>query len=177
MHHKVQFLTQKYLINVNVRSQPLVFNHCMFSTSSFANDSNGRKQFALTFQFHVIKYDIVNCLKHVIEWSNAHFMKINPEKTEILLLCPTYCFSFVNGVIFENQTIRFSTEVKNVGVWLDKNLRMDKHVNHITSHCYKNFKDIGRIKKCLQQSHLERLVHAVITSHLDYSGWPAENNK
>ena len=176
MHHKVQFLTQKYLINVNVRSQPLVFNHCMFSTSSFANDSNGRKQFALTFQFHVIKYDIVNCLKHVIEWSNAHFMKINPEKTEILLHCPT-CFSFVNGVIFENQTIRFSTEVKNVGVWLDKNLRMDKHVNHITSHCYKIFKDIGRIKKCLQQSHLERLVHAVITSHLDYSGWPAENNK
>ena len=120
----------------------MVFNHCMFSTSSFANDSNGRKQFALTFQFHVIKYDIVNCLKHVIEWSNAHFMKINPEKTEILLLCPTYCFSFVNGVIFENQTIRFSTEVKNVGVWLDKNLRMDKHVNHITSHCYKNFKDV-----------------------------------
>ena len=45
---------------------------------------------------------------------------------------------------------------------------MDKHVNQIISHCYKILKDIGRIKKCLQQSHLERLVHSVISSRLDY---------
>ena len=47
------------VFNINVRLQPLVFKHCMFTTSSFADDSNGRKQFALTFQFNVIKNDIV----------------------------------------------------------------------------------------------------------------------
>ena len=45
---------------------------------------------------------------------------------------------------------------------------MGKHVNQIVSHCYKILKDIGRIKKCLQQTHLERLVHAMILSLLDY---------
>ena len=74
----------------------------------------------------------------------------------------------INGIIFEGECIRFSNEVKNVGVWIDKNLTMDKHINFIVSHCYKILKDIGRIKKCLQKSHLEKIVHAVISSRLDY---------
>ena len=158
------------IFGINVRSQPMVFKHCMFSTSSFADDSNGRKQFALTFQFSVMNNDVIDCLHKIIDWSNAHYMKINPEKTEILLLCPTSLNSevIIRGVIFEGQCIRFASEVKNVGVWLDRNLTMDKHVNQVVSHSYKILKDIGRIKKCLQQHHLERLVHAVISSRLDY---------
>ena len=130
----------------------------------------GRKQFALTFQFSVINKDVVNCLHKIIAWSNLHFMKINPDKTEILLLCPASlnCEVVIKGVIFEEQCIRFSAEVKNVGVWLDQNLTMDKQVNQISSHCYKILKDIGRIKKCLEKIHLEKLVHAVISSRLDY---------
>ena len=158
------------MFNINVRSQPMVFKHCMFSTSSFADDSNGRKQFALTFQFNVLKNDIVNCLNHIVNWSNAHYMKINPDKTEILLLCPASMNNdiVIKGVIFEGQCIRFSTEVKNVGVWLDRNLNLNKHINHIVSHCFKLLKDIGGIRKCLQQDHLERLVHAVSSSRIDY---------
>ena len=167
---KAMYVLGPKIFNINVRSQPMVFKKCMFSTSSFADDSNGRRQFALTFQFNVINKDIVNCLKQIIEWSNAHFMKINPNKTEIALLCPSSLNDeiIIKGVIFEGQCIRFSAEVKNVGVWLDRNLRMDKHINQISSHCYKILKDIGRIRKCITQSHLENLVHAVISTRLDY---------
>ena len=34
----------------------------------------------------------------------------------------------INGVFIEEQCIRFSNKVKNVGVWLDQNLTMDKHI-------------------------------------------------
>ena len=157
------------IFNINVRSQPMVFKQCMFTSSSFADDSNGRRQFALTFQFNVIN-NVVQCLHRIINWSNAHYMKINPDKTEILLLCPSSLNDevIIKGVIFEDQCIRFSTEVKNVGVWLDRNLTMDKHVSQVVSHSYKILRDIGCIKKYLQQIHLERLVHAVISSRLDY---------
>ena len=74
----------------------------------------------------------------------------------------------IKGVFIEEQCIRFSEQVKNVGVTLDKNLNMNKHVSNIVSHCYKILKDIGSIKKSLQRNHLERLVHAVISSRLDY---------
>ena len=96
-------------------------------------------------------------------------MKINPEKTELMLLYPPSLSKevIIKGVILEGQCIRFSNQVKNVGVWIDCNLSMNKHVNSIVSHCYKILKDIGKIKKYLERSRLERLVHAVISSRLD----------
>ena len=98
------------LFNINVRSQPMVFKHCLFSSSSFADDSNGRKQFALTFQFNVLTNDIVNCLNNITEWSNAHFMKINPDKTEIVLLCPSSLINEVGirGVFYDGQCTGWS---------------------------------------------------------------------
>ena len=158
------------LFNINVRSQPLVFKQCLFTTSSFADDSNGRKTFALSFQFQILKNDIVDCMKKIIVWNNAHFMKINPDKTEIILFRPSNLNKevLIKGVFFEGQCIRFSNMVKNVGVWLDNNLDLNKHVNSIVSHCYKILRDIGRIKKYVTNNQLETLVHAVISSCLDY---------
>ena len=158
------------LFNINVRSQPRVFKNCKFNSSSFADDSNGRRTFALTFQFQVLRHDVGSCMKKIVEWSHAHFMAINPDKTELLLLCPPSLNSqvIIKGIIFEVQCIRFSEHVKNVGVCIDKNLNLNKHVNNIVSHGYKILNDIGRIKKCLQKQDLEKLVHAVITSRLNY---------
>ena len=158
------------LFNINVRSQPQVFKHCLFSTSSFADDSNGRRTFALAFQFQVIKNDVVNCMNRIVTWSHAHFMKINPEKTELMLLYPSSLSRevIIKGVLMDDQCIRFSKQVKNVGVSIDCNLTMNKHVNSVVSHCYKILKDIGRIKKYLDRSDLEKLVHAVIANRLDY---------
>ena len=157
------------IFNINVRSQPEVFKYCMFSTSSFADDSNGRRTFALTFQFEVIGHQVVNCINRIVTWSHAHFMKINPDKTELMLLYPASLSKevIVKGIILDGQCIRFSSQVKNVGVWIDCNLTMNKHVNSIVSHCYKILKDIGKIKKYLERSRLERIVHAVISSRLD----------
>ena len=76
------------LFNVNVRSQPLVFKYCRFNSSSFADDSNGRRSFALTFQFNVLKYQVPKVLREIIQWSNEHFKKINPGRTDMMLLRP-----------------------------------------------------------------------------------------
>ena len=158
------------LFNINVRSQSKVFQHCKFNTSSFADDSNGRRSFALKFQFQVLKNEVPNCMQEIVRWSHAHFMKINPDKTELLLLYPPSLNKevLIKGILFQDQCIRFSEFVKNVGVWIDCNLSLTQHVNNIASHCYKILKDIGCIRKNLEKEHLESLVHAVITSRLDY---------
>ena len=74
----------------------------------------------------------------------------------------------IRGLFFEGQCIRFSEFVKNVGVWVDKNLNLDMHINNIVSHCFKILKDIGSVKKNLEKDDVECLVHSVITSRLDY---------
>ena len=60
----------------------------------------------------------------IVEWSRIHFLKINPDKTELLLLYPPSLNKevLIKGVVFEEECIRFSEYVKNVGVTLDKNL-------------------------------------------------------
>ena len=158
------------LFNVNVRSQPLVFKYCRFNSSSFADDSNGRRSFALTFQFNVLKYQVPKVLREIIHWSNEHFMKINPGKTDMMLFRPPSLNNevVINGILFDDQCIRFSDSVKNVGVVLDKNLSFNQHINGVVSHCYKILRDISRIKKYLKKAHVECLVHSVVTSRLDY---------
>ena len=72
--------------NIYVWSQPRVFKHCRFMTTSFADDANGKRTFSLSFQHDTLKYDIAHCMNEITSWMNHHFLKINPDKTEILLL-------------------------------------------------------------------------------------------
>ena len=155
--------------NMYVRSQPEVLQNCGFMSTSFADDSNGMKKFAITFQYNVLKHDVPNCIAEVTEWMNSMFLKINPDKTEMILFHPDWLRSqvIVRGTNIGDECIRFSDEVKNVGVWLDQNLNLDKHINKIVSHCYKLLKDMGRIRNVLSQKHAEMLVHAIISSRLD----------
>ena len=61
--------------SIYVRGQPDVFSKCKFETSSFADDSNGRKTFSLTFQYDVLKNQVSNCLNEVTTWMNYQFLK------------------------------------------------------------------------------------------------------
>ena len=156
--------------NIYVRGQPKVIQNSGFMSTSFADDSNGSKKFAITFQYNVLKHDVPKCIAEVTEWMNSMFLKINPDKTEIILFHPDWLKSqvVIRGTNIGDECIRFSDEVKNIGVWLDQNLNLDKHINKIVSHCYKLLKDLGRIRNVLSQKHAEMLVHAIITSRLDY---------
>lgn len=158
------------LFSIYVRYQPQVFQQCSFKSTSFADDSNGRKTFAIEFQFNICKNDVANLLMEITKWMNWKFMKINPEKTEILLFYPKALSDkvIVQGIIVGNQCIRFSKVVKNVGIWLDEQLNLDSHINKVVSHSHKLLKDIGKIRNVISVKHTEMLVHAVISSRLDY---------
>ena len=158
------------IFNIYVRSQPQVFQENNFETCSFADDSNGSKMFSISFQYNVLKNDVAKCIEEVVKWSNSMFLKINPDKTEIILFFPKILEDrvVIKGTFVGEDCIRYSREVKNVGVWLDCNLKMEKQVNSIVSHCYKLLKNIGRIRNVLSQKQTEMLVHSVITSKLDY---------
>ena len=102
---------------------------------------------------------------------SRQFLKINPDKMELLLL---YRRSLENNVIIggrvinDQQCIRFSGNVKNGDVWLDKHLNLKNKVKKVVSHCYKLLEDISRITSVLSLSHTEMLVYSVIRSRLDY---------
>ena len=67
------------LFSIYVRNQPKVFEKCNLNYSAFADDSNGRKSFSITFQYDVLKNEIPKCLEEIENWMNFMFLKINPD--------------------------------------------------------------------------------------------------
>ena len=76
-------------------------------------------------------------------------------------------------------TICPSTEVHNLGVILDSTLSFQSHLKSITKSAFYHLKNISRLRPSLSEPVAETLIHAFITSNLDYyngvlSGLPSK---
>ena len=58
--------------------------------------------------------------------------------------------------------------VKNLGVWFDSNLSMVDHITKTSSAAFYHLYNIRRIRKYLTKECTETLIHAFISSRLDY---------
>ena len=74
------------------------------------------KTLAIEFQYNVCKNDIATVMAEITHWMNTMFLKINPEKTEIIMfhLKNDHQQMIIRGSIIGDQCIRYSTAVKNV---------------------------------------------------------------
>ena len=138
-------------------------------SSLLPDDSNGRKTFAVSFQYNILVNDVKNCIEQITAWSYTLSLKINPDKTEMILFHPKSMKHrvIIGGTVIGEECIRYSKEVKNVGAWLDQHLDMNKQINNIVSQSYKSLQNIGRVRNILTNKHTEMLVHSVM-SRLDY---------
>ena len=65
----------------------------------------------------------------------------------------------------ENEECR---AYKLLGIYLDENLTLDKHVKHITNKLSRSLYSINRAKNILNQTSMRSLYFALIHSHLTY---------
>ncbi len=61
-----------------------------------------------------------------------------------------------------------SSTVKSRGVILDSNLSFENHISHVTKTAFFHLRNIAKLQNKLTVSDAERLVHAFMTSRLDY---------
>ncbi len=61
-----------------------------------------------------------------------------------------------------------SFTVKNVDVILDKNLFFENHISHLTKTAFFHRGNFAKLQNMLSVSDAEKLVHAFMTSRLDY---------
>ena len=95
---------------------------------------------------------------------------LNEEKTKFLLIGTKQQLAKVDigHIKVDKVNIAPHSPVKNLGVWFDSNLSM---VNHITKTCSVAFYylyNIRRIRKYLTKKCTETLIHAFISTGLDY---------
>ncbi len=61
-----------------------------------------------------------------------------------------------------------SCTVKNLGVVLDSDLSFKNHISHVTNIAFFHLRNIAKLRNMLSVSDAEKLVHAFMTSRLDY---------
>ena len=159
------------LFNIYTRSLALVFIACGFLSSGYADDNSGSRSFSVISEFETLVERIPTLLSMIKSWMDFHFLKLNEDKTEIIIFGNR---AFLNrpaqiqGCFSTSGTcLRFSDTVKYLGVHLDSHLNFDSHINHITSSSYIHIRKIRSIRKYLSQADCEMLVHAFIASRLD----------
>ena len=64
--------------------------------------------------------------------------------------------------------IKPSKTVRNLGVYFDEHSSMSYHVSQVCRKASYSLYRIGRIRKLLDQNSAEKLIHAFITSQIDY---------
>ena len=63
--------------------------------------------------------------------------------------------------------MRYSS-VRNLGAFLDSNMKMEQHVNNVCRNCYAQLRQIGHIRPYLTNKSTKPLVNSLVTSRLDY---------
>ena len=110
------------------------------------------------------------CIAEVRSWMLTHKLKINDTKTEFMILGTPQQLSKVTttSVSVGNASISPVQSLKNLGVTFDQHLKMSLHVNQVCQKGYYQLKKIRQIRKYLDKAATEKLVHAFITSNIDY---------
>ncbi len=112
---------------------------------------------------------LTECVKNIKDWMTSNFLLLNSDKTEILLIGPKD--STQNLLDYNLQldgcTVTSST-VKNLGVILDSNLSFENHISNVTKTAFFHLRNIAKLRNMLSVSDAEKLVHAFMSSRLDY---------
>ena len=68
----------------------------------------------------------------------------------------------------DGSLVNTSTRIRNLGVIFDPTLTFLPHVNHVTKTAFFHLRNIARLRPSLTPSAAETLIHAFISSRLDY---------
>ena len=120
--------------------------------------------------YETIKHYVIITIVSVQKWMLSHQLKMNDDKTEFLVISSK---SIARGIVSpslhigDHQVVATST-ARNIGVMMDSKASMEAHVLSVCKSSFIHIRNLSRIKKFVDSSSLECLVHACITTKLDY---------
>ena len=92
---------------------------------------------------------------------------IERSKNRIFNYMKRDCVQFDEIEIGDDRTSS-TTDARNLGVIMDKSLNMEKHIQTLCQTSIAQLRNIADVRKYLTQNAAEKLIHAFITSRLDY---------
>ena len=122
------------------------------------------------------------CLDDIKNWMTRNYLLLNSNKTEVIVLGPKHLREELadGNSTLDGINLASRTTVKNLGVTFDQDMYFQSHVKQISKTAFFHLRNIAKVRHILSQNDAEKLVHAFITSRLDYcnsllAGCPAKS--
>ena len=110
------------------------------------------------------------CLKDIKSWMTSNYLLLNSDKTEVIVLGPKHLRDKLadGNFALDGITVASKASVKNLGVTFDQDMSFHSHIKQTSKIAFFHLRNIAKVRRILSQSDAEKLVHAFVTSRLDY---------
>ena len=111
------------------------------------------------------------CLADIHTWMTRNKLKLNNDKTEIILFGTKSAINNINIAALEVAGVRVQLSegpVKNLGVKQDYSLSMSSQVNAMVQSASFHLRNIGQVRNRLNDNATKSLVQSLVISRLDY---------
>ena len=111
------------------------------------------------------------CVADIRIWMNDNFLKLNDDKTELLIITTREELSKISDISIKvgDQSISPSDDPpRNLGVIFDSTCCLDAHITKLCRSINFNLYSVGKIRKYLDGPTAEKMINATVTSRLDY---------
>ena len=114
--------------------------------------------------------NVESCCSEIKQWMYKNKLKLNEDKTEVLLCGPVSRRANVpfTSVKVGDVSIPFSDSVKTLGVVLDADLSMHDQISAIVMTCHFHIRSLSKARPFLTRKAANHIAVSLILSKLDY---------
>ena len=146
-----------------------IAHRCGFNIQSYADDTQllGHCTPSLINNF-VDK--LICCINDINRWMSSNFLKLNSDKTQLLMLGTQYRLKIinVNPVYINGSHIVLQQSAVDLGVTIDSELTMQPHIKSIVKSCSYQLRQLWSIRKCITTVVAKTLAQSFVCSKIDY---------
>ncbi|KAF7245399.1 RNA-directed DNA polymerase from mobile element jockey [Varanus komodoensis] len=149
------------LFNIYMKPLGEVIQRCGLRNHQYADDT----QLYLSFSTNPGEAVVVlnRCLAEVMGWMRANKLKLNPDKTEVLLVGGSNSWVGDLDLVLNGVALPLKDRVCSLGVLLDLELTLEAQVSAVARSAFLQLRLIHQL-----HSYLATVTHALVTSRLDF---------
>ena len=110
---------------------------------------------------------LLDCLKDIKDWMALSFLNFNENKTELIIFGPSGAREAPLRDL-DPLLPYFKPTVLNLGVKVDSDFKLDQQINSVVKSSFYHLGLLSKIKLVLSFNDFERVIHAFISTRLDY---------
>ena len=106
------------------------------------------------------------CVSEIREWMKQNMLKLNDDKTELIVFTSKYKQDLYNdlSITIGDTVVDCSSQVKDLGVIFDRVLSLRQHVSYTSRACRFHLRNISRIRKYIPQDISIVLIKSLVMS-------------